>query len=291
MGGACSDRYGQGADAMTAALSNGLTVTDDELQALGHRLGIREFPTVLAMRPRHSTVDLRDAAAERAMRDLASRNVIDDGNVHQELVPVLQALHRPDREIAMRLVTPEGTARITAVRQGSFGVLARRIGNHISLRKLERAIELNDIASAMLAELPKAKPADIQPVGAPLSELAECLSGTDDSVELADRIRALGADSQAAMLLGSALAARQAFAEVVYYTLADEQGRISRCPAAVGVFYTKRGRIVATPSASPTGQLWATLKAGSDHAVVDAMTRLVELANNPWGGVDASAMH
>jgi hypothetical protein len=61
-----------------------------------------------------------------------------------------------------------------------------------------------------------------------------------------------------------------AFAEIVYYALCTDQDRISRRRAAVGVFYTKRGRIVAAPSASPSGQLWTTLKPGSDHAIGQA---------------------
>jgi hypothetical protein len=84
------------------------------------------------------------------------------------------------------------------------------------------------------------------------------------------------------MLLGSALASRQAFAEIVYYSLDGGEGRISRHPAAVGVFYTKRGRIVSAPSASPAGQLWTTLKAGSDHAIKQAIGQLVELSTDRW---------
>ena len=91
------------------------------------------------------------------------------------------------------------------------------------------------------------------------------------------------------MLLGAALAARQAFAEIVHYALADEKAG-SRHPGGGGGVYTKRGRIVGAPSASPSGQLWATLKAGSDHAIVDAIGQLVGLANDEWGGVVASAM-
>jgi hypothetical protein len=86
------------------------------------------------------------------------------------------------------------------------------------------------------------------------------------------------------MLLGSALASRQAFAEIVYYALDADEDRVSRSVAAVGVFYTKRGRIVAGPSASPAGQLWTTLKAGSDHAISQAVGQLVELSGGRWGG-------
>jgi EspG family len=272
---------------MTATLSHQITLTEDELQGLALRLGIREFPTVLAVRPCHTFVDPGDAAAERANRDLLSRNLIVEGDVHEELVPVLRALQRPEREFAMRLVTPEGTARITVVQRESLAVLARRIGDDISVRILGHGIDVRDMSSALLIELPQARQADIEDVGAPLPELSECLSGTHDSIVLADRIRALGADSRAAMLLGTALASRQAFAEVVYYALRDDEGRISRSPAAVGVFYTKRGRIVGVPSASPSGQLWATVKAGSDHAVVDAIGRLVELCDEGWGAYRA----
>jgi hypothetical protein len=291
VGGAAGHRRGQGIDTVTAALSHQVTLTECELQTLAFRLGIHDLPVVLAVRPRHATVDSRDAATNRATQELVSRNLIVDDQVHPDLVSVLQALQRPDRELAMRLVTPDGTARVSAVRRGSRGVLARRIGDDISLRTVGESGELRDMAGALLAELPQAKPAEIHPVGAPLLEMSECLSGTHDSVGFADRIRALGAESKAAMLLGAALASRQAFAEIVHYALADDEGRISRSPAAVGVFYTKRGRIVGAPSASPSGQLWATLKAGSDHAVVDAIGQLVGLANDEWGGVVASAMN
>ena len=108
------------------------------------------------------------------------------------------------------------------------------------------------------------------------------LIGTHDAAQLADRVRALGAEPRAAMVLGSALSSRMAFAEIVYYALDDDEGRISRRSVAVGVFYTKRGRIVGAPSASPSGQLWTTLKAGSDHAIRQAIGQLVELSAERW---------
>jgi EspG family len=203
--------------------------------------------------------------------------------VHPDLVPVLEALQRPDRELAMRLVTPDGIARVSVARRGTLCVLVRRINDDIILRVIGHGVELSAVTTALLAELPRAKPADIPPVGAPLSDISESLSGTNHSVELADRIRLLGIESQAAMMLGSALASRQAFVEIVYYTLADAEDRISRGPAAVAVLYTKRGRIVAAPSASPAGQVWTTFKAGSDHAIGQAVAQLIELADEKWG--------
>jgi hypothetical protein len=274
---------------VTAALSRQLTLSDDQFRVVASRVGMYELPTVLAAPPCHTTINQREAAFDRAVRELVSRNLIVDGAVHAELVPVLQALHRPDRELAMRVVTPDGTARISAVRRGTLCVLGRRIGDEITVRVIGYGVDLPDVASALLAELPPARPADIQPVGAPLQEMSESLCGTRDPVDLADRIRALGADPHAAMLLGTALASRQAFVEIVYYALADDEGRISRGPAAIAVFYTKRGRIVGAASASPTGQLWTTLKAGSNHAFGQAIGQLVELADESWASLGGNA--
>lgn len=268
---------------MTAPVAPQFALTDDELQVAAARVGVQSFPTVLAVRPRHSTLDKLDSAFDRATQALAARELIVDGVVDRDLVPVLQVLQRPDRELAMRLVTPEGTARICVARRGALCVLARRIGHDLVLRVVGHGVELRDAAAALMAELPRSAAAEVTPVGAPLRSVAEKLSGTHDPAGLADRIRALGAEPRAAMLLGSALASRQAFAEIVYHALIDDEGRIARSPAAVGVFYTKRGRIVAAPSASPAGQLWTTLKAGSGHALGQAIGQLVELSDEGWG--------
>jgi hypothetical protein len=272
---------------VTTALSQPLTLSADELQVLALRLGTYELPTVLALPTRYGAVDERAAGLDRAARGLQSRKLIADGEVQPDLVPTLEALKRPDRELAMRLVTPEGIARITVVRRGRLCVLARRIGTEVTIRLIDHGSELRDVAMALVAELPAAKPAAIEPVTAPLSDLSRCLSGTRDALELADRIRAVGAQPQAAMLLGTALGSRQAFAEIVHYALAEKTGRISRVAAAVGVFYTRRGRIVGAPSASPTGELWTALKPGSNHAIAQAITQLVELSDERWVTLDS----
>jgi hypothetical protein len=192
----------------------------------------------------------------------------------------VRALHRPDRELAMRIATPDGITRISMARQGALGVLARRVGNKIVLRA--HGAELREATQALLAELPRMQPAPIDRVGAPLDDMTECLDGGGEGPQLADRIYTLGSERRSAMLLGSALSSCFAFAEIVYYPLASDEGRISRSPAAVAVFYTKRGRIVAAPSASPTGQLWTTLKTGSDHTISQAIGQLIELSAERW---------
>jgi len=268
---------------VTAVLPRSESVTVDELTAMGLRVGGGDLPTVLDARLRYRTVTARDAAVDRATRELVSRNLIVDGVVDPEFAAMLHALQRPDREFAVRLVTPDGTARISVVSRGSLGVLARRIGDDIGVRTLGDGTDSSSVASALLAELPQARPAELTAVGAPMPEMAERLSGTHDPRDLADRIRALGAEPQAAMTLGSALGSRQAFAEIVYYALAAEEGRIARGPGAIAIFYTKRGRVLAAPSMSPAGQLWTTLKSGTDHAFGQAIGQLAELGDCRWG--------
>jgi hypothetical protein len=168
------------------------------------------------------------------------------------------------------------------IRGGGQCISVRRIGREIVIEAQEGHAALDQAARAILHHLPVSPAAEIDAVGAPLDAASEALSGTHDAAVLSDRIRALGADARTAMLLGSVFASRQAFAEIVYYTLDRDEGRISRCPCAVGVFYTKRGRVVGAPSASPTGQLWTTLKSGTDHCVKQAIGQLVELAAERW---------
>lgn len=267
---------------MTTALSPHLVLTDDEMMAAAARAGVQAFPVVLGLRPRHGTETTLASAVDHATDALADRGLIRDGQVAPELVGLLSALQRPDRELALRLVTPDGAARVTVVRNGTRSVAARRVGNEMVLTAIAGDQGLTAAAKALLQQLPASAPAEITPVGAPLDTFAEALTGTHDAAALSDRVRALGAEPRAAMVLGTALASRLAFAEIVYYSLDVDADLISRRPAAVSVFYTKRGRIVAAPSASPSGQLWTTLKAGSDHAIKQAIGQLVELSGDRW---------
>ncbi|MCG7607446.1 MULTISPECIES: ESX secretion-associated protein EspG [Mycobacterium] len=268
---------------MTASLAPQFAVTDDELHVLAARLGVQALPVVLNLRSRHPTQTARAEAMGEASRSLTERGLLSAGEVGTELAAVVQSLQRPDRELAMRLVTPDGLARVAVVRYGAQCVSACRVRDEITLDLIDDGASLSSAGSSLLRRLPASTPADFSPVGAPLTEAAQALSDTHDCTALSDQVRALGADTRSAMTLGAALASRLAFAEIVYQALDDDLDRISRTPGAVGIFYTKRGRIVAAPSASPTGQLWTTLKPGSDHTIKQAIGQLVELSGYRWG--------
>nr|WP_090278863.1 ESX secretion-associated protein EspG [Mycolicibacterium komanii]CRL74521.1 ESX-1 secretion-associated protein EspG1 [Mycolicibacterium komanii] len=269
---------------MTAVCSARFVVTDDELQAATARIGVQALPVVLGVRTRHRTETDLLAAADSATRALTERGLIEHGELSSGLASALTALQRPDRELAMRLVTPDGMARVTVVRNGARTVSACRVGDDVTVEELDATPGAAQSCAirGLQRHLPSAGAAEIPAVGAPLDAFCEALSGTHDATELSDRIRAVGAEARTAMLLGTAMAARQAFAEIVAYSLDVEDDRIVRSPAAVGVFYTKRGRIVATPSVSPSGQLWTTLKPGSDHAIRQGVDQLIGLSGDRW---------
>lgn len=268
---------------MTAALAPQFVVTDDELRVVADRVGVQSMPVVLSLRPRHGTGTALAAAVDHATGTLSERGLIRDGEVNPEFARVLRGLQRPDRELAMRLVTPDGIARIAVVHQGVQCISATQVGNEITVEAVEGEANLPAAVRVLLRRLPAAQTLEIDSVGAPMDIVSEALSGTHHAAPLSDRIRAFGADARTAMLLGSALASRLAFAEIVHYTMDRFEDRISRGRGAVAVFYTKRGRIVAAPSASPAGQLWTTLKAGSDHTIGQAIGQLVELSGERWG--------
>jgi hypothetical protein len=268
---------------VTASLTAQIELTLDEAQVLAARVGGVGFPTVLAIRTRHATVDGLRAARDRATETLTRRGVIVDGGVDDSVAAMLQAMHRPDRELSMRLVTPSGIARVGVVRRAASLVVAHRVDDVVTLCDVAHDGGLRDAIDALRVRLPAANAAPITPVSAPTDDMAEALSGTHDAAELADRIRALGAEPRAAMQLGAALASREAFAEIVFHVLVDDEDRVSRATAVVGVFYTRRGRIVAAPSASPSGQLWSTFKPGTDHALSQAIGQLVDTSSDRWG--------
>ncbi|WP_458318261.1 ESX secretion-associated protein EspG [Mycolicibacterium brisbanense] len=268
---------------MSAPATPLFELSDDELHAVGTQLGIAEFPVVLAMRPRHDTVGALERAHQAAGRSLASRGLLDTDGVLPELADLVQILRRPSYELALRLVTPAGVARVCIARAGSMCVSARRIGNKVTLRPLASRVGLSELIRAVLAELPAAEPASVDGFGAPTDELAECLNGGHDATYLTDRLRALGAGRQVAMTLGAAFASRLVFGEIVCHAVDPSTDRVVRTPGAVAVYYTKRGRLVCAPSLSPTGQLWTTIKPGSDHRVAQAVSQLAELVPAGWG--------
>ncbi|WP_101951163.1 ESX secretion-associated protein EspG [Mycobacterium sp. 3519A] len=268
---------------MTAAVNGPVRLTVDQLRAVAVSARLAALPTVLGLGALYpSTGRHADGVRPRPQEKLDEANLTTAGQRYPGIDAAISALGRPERELAMRLVTPDGIGRFSAVRRENSSLLAGRVGEVITIDDIDPHSGLPGVVTELLAVLPSSRPAEVLAVTAPLDDFTECLRDSHDSRELADRIRTLGVETRTAMALGAALGSRQAFAEIVYYTFVPGEGRVSRSSGAVAVFYTKRGRIVSAPSVSPSGEPWITLKAGSDHVVRQAINQLVSLSDIDW---------
>src|SRR5436309_2638269 len=106
-------------------------LTDDELSVIANQAGIHALPTVLSARSRQPTQAALTEAHTHASASLTERKLISNGDIAPDLLTLLRALQRPDRELAMRLVTPDGIARVAVVRSGHRSMWACRVNNSI----------------------------------------------------------------------------------------------------------------------------------------------------------------
>ncbi|WP_067646754.1 ESX secretion-associated protein EspG [Nocardia harenae] len=258
------------------------TLTNDGLLAVAHRLGVQTMPLVLAVGPEQDSYAEWRLAQEAAVAELTGAGLIDEaGEVDGELAAALFVLAQPDRQLAARTVTADGTRRGCLVRRGEQHALAVRDGARYQVRPIWLDGSNSAAAAPLLTTLDALTPADVPAFSAPADELADRLDAAATVSDYTDAFYASGAPERDATRLGSALARTHACTEIV--ALAHEDGRTARAPGAVAVYDTDRGRIVAAPSLAPDGRLWTTVTSGSDHRVAHAIGALLEgLPGGRW---------
>ncbi|MFC8527928.1 ESX secretion-associated protein EspG [Nocardia sp. NPDC057227] len=258
------------------------TLTNDGLLAVAHRLGVQTMPLVLAVGPEQDSYADWRIAQEAAVAELTGAGLIDDtGEVDAELATALFVLAQPDRQLAARTVTPDGTRRSCLARRGEEHAVAVRDGERYEVRSLWLDGSNSAAGAPLLAALDASTPADVPAFSAPADELADRLDAAVTVSDYIDAFYASGAPERDATRLGSALARTRACTEIV--ALAHEDGRTARAPGAVAVYDTDRGRVVAAPSLAPDRRLWTTVTTGSDHRVAHAIATLIEgLPDGRW---------
>src|SRR5689334_15223391 len=107
------------------------------MHVIASRLGVQALPVVLGLRPRHATETDLHAAVDNATRSLSGRGLIANGEIAAEIVPLVRALQRPERELAMRLVTPDGIARVAVIRHGAQCISALRVDGKVVIEATE----------------------------------------------------------------------------------------------------------------------------------------------------------
>lgn len=250
-----------------------VTLSGDELDLLGHLLGIDELPVVLASGSRFDSASARDDAFDAARATLGARGLMRAGHPHPRLVGRLSVLARPTTELALRWHTG-GTVSRMCLAQGPGGVaLAVRASDSCVLSEAESADP-----GVVLETIGRGTALDIGSVSAPTAALSVALRDVTDPPAVARRLTGLGIRDQDARLLARGLGACRAHAEIVVLT--HRAGR-TRTSDPVTVFDTDVGRVLGTTSRSADGLAWSTLGPGGDARVRQAVRELLVAARGP----------
>lgn len=236
------------------------TLTPHELQLCGDAAGIEHLPVVLGRGPQSPDVDSWTASMAAARAGLEARGLLDPaGRMPDELEALLDTLGNPQHEIAARRIGEAGMSRLCLAtgRRGDKMSALRQPGD-------DSAINVGSIesrAASLRGFLGEHTPADLSPANARLSEVQEGLAAAEGFAGCAHALERCEIASAAAALLAEVLTTATAFTEIV--AIAHRAGRASDTPAAMVVYDSPAGRVVATPHAAPDGELWVAFAPGS----------------------------
>lgn len=259
-----------------------ITLTNEGVMALAAELGVQTLPLVLAVGPRQTTHAEWNAAQDRARAEIRAARLLDaHGDVNADAAESLFVLAQPDRELAARIVTPDGLVRLCVARRGEANAVAVRRDDRFAISSLWTDGSGASLARPILDVLGPCPPAEVANFSAAASELSERLDAAEASADYTNACYALGMNETDATAYGLALGSCHAYAEVVAYAYTD--GVTERSPGAVVVYDTARGRITSAPGIAPDQQVWSTLTPGTDHRVAQAITAMIEsLPGRRW---------
>ncbi|MGV9411215.1 ESX secretion-associated protein EspG [Nocardia sp. NPDC003693] len=251
----------------------------DAALALLELAGVDSYPPVLALLP--TVFDPADHARVRAevRARLTEIGVLDNGVPHPEVVRWVRCLHRPDVELAARIVDGAPVAeapsmlRFCLVRSGAAHVLALRCDDHVVIQPVYvDGDRLEAVAAALLAVLGSSSAQDFRPVTASLEEFAAVPA---DPAERRRALVELGAEPHTAALLTRAITETARRAEIVM--MAHRDGAPAAAELCLSVLDTAAGRIVVIPATALDGQIRSTYLPGDDVAVHAGLRALADL--------------
>ncbi|MEU0540304.1 ESX secretion-associated protein EspG [Nocardia sp. NPDC005978] len=259
-----------------------ITLSNDGVMALAAELGVQTLPLVLAVGPQQTTHAEWNAAQERARAEIRAARLVDaHGDVTADAAESLFVLAQPDRELAARIVTPDGLVRLCVARRGEAHAVAVRRDDRFTIQPLWTDGSGSSLARPILELLGSCPPAEVVNFSATAAELAERFDAAAAAADYTNVFYALGMNETDATAYGLALGSCHAHAEVVAYAYTD--GVTERSPGAAVVYDTARGRIASALGVAPDQQLWSTLTPGTDHRIAQAITTLIEsLPGRRW---------
>ncbi|RDI54533.1 ESX secretion-associated protein EspG [Nocardia mexicana] len=242
-------------------------------------VGIDSYPAVLGLMPNIYRLEDRDRVHAVVAEELAEAGILGDDGVHPAVAQWLQCLYRPDMELVAHILdvgedgVPGTMLLMSFVRSGDVHVLAVRCGDHVVIQPVfQEGEQLDTVAAAVTAALGPAPALRFDPVAAPLEQIHELASESD---ERRRDLLELGAQPHTAGMLTRVLNEVVRRAEVVLVEHRD--GGSAQTEVCLNVLDTPSGRIVVTPSMAMDGQVWSTYAPGDEAAIRGGIAALLEL--------------
>lgn len=249
-------------------------VTIDGMLVIADRLNLVDFPISLGIRPNIPQPELRDIVWEQVARDLTAQGILDVfGAPHPEVAAMTDTLARPDRTLEgrwWRRDVGEKMVRFVVCRKGERHVIAARDGEMLVLQRVAPQVGL---AGMVMAVLGSAEPADVEPMTALSSQLADARSP--------NQLAQFGIAASSARVYAQATAEPDSWVEIT----ASERhsgGTSTEAGVAAGVLDSKVGRIVSIPR-RVNGELFGSFLPGTQENLQRALDGLVEfLPSGSW---------
>lgn len=249
-------------------------VTIDGMLVIADRLNLMDFPIALGIRPNIPQPELRDIVWDQVARDLTAQGILDVfGAPHPEVAAMTDTLARPDRILEgrwWRRDVGEKMVRFVVCRKGERHVIAARDGEMLVLQRVAPQVGLAGMVTAVLGS---AEPADVEPMTALSSQLADARSP--------NQLAQFGIAAASARVYAQATAEPDSWVEIT----ASERhsgGTSTDAGVAAGVLDSKVGRIVSIPR-RVNGELFGSFLPGTQENLQRALDGLVEfLPSGSW---------
>lgn len=249
-------------------------LTIDGVLVVADRLGLGDFPTVLAIRLNIPFPELRRTVWDQVARDLAAQGVLNaHGEPHPAVADMLHTLSRSDRTLEGRWwrrdIGGEMT-RFAVARRGDRHVIAVRHGD---LVVLQRVAAKAGLAAMVTAVLGSAQAAEVEPLTGLASILGQCRT--------ADQLAQFDIGSASARTYSSLTGQPNSWSEITA-SQRHPGGTVTHTDVAAGVLDGAEGRIVSIPR-RVNGQLYGSFLSGTEANLQRALDGLVEfLPDRTW---------
>lgn len=257
-------------------------VTIDGMLVIADRLGLEDFPISLGIRPNIPQLELRNLVWEQVRRDLTEQEVLDVyGNPHPSVAGMADTLSRPDRVLECRWwrrkVDGGTMVRFAVCRKGKNHVVAARNGDLLVLQWVAPQIGLAGMVNTVLGP---AEPANVEPLTALQSKLADCRTP--------EQLAQFGIPPTSARIFSEIVADPDSWVEITA-TERHPGGTYTQTDVAAGVADSPYGRLVSIPR-RVNGELFGSFLPGTPDNLQRALDGLLEfLPSKGWAEKTAAS--